>query len=287
VVLSGCCWAELRDGLSPAIRLSAGDVIILPGGVPHSLCSVPGMHAEPDLSLYYRPTDRPLPFVLQTGAEEGEMARFVCGYLGCDAKPFNPLLDALPDVIHARGQAGGSGRVTQLISMALGESTAHREGSEIMLARLSELLFVEVLRGYVDGLDDHSRGWLAGLRDRHVSSALRLIHGRPTEPWTLERLAREVGLSRSVFAERFTQYVQMPPMQYLGRWRLQLAARLLERPGCAIAEVSQKVGYESEAAFNRAFKKRMGIPPGAWRKSHEADNFHVPTSQRLSSEVHC
>jgi len=171
--------------------------------------------------------------------------------------------------------------------MALGESTAHREGSEIMLARLSELLFVEVLRGYVDGLDDHSRGWLAGLRDRHVSSALRLIHGRPTEPWTLERLAREVGLSRSVFAERFTQFVQMPPMQYLGRWRLQLAARLLERPGCAIAEVSQKVGYESEAAFNRAFKKRMGVPPGAWRKSHEADNFHVPTSQCLSSEVHC
>ena len=136
-----------------------------------------------------------------------------------------------------------------------------------MLARLSELLFVEVLRGYVDTLADDSRGWLSGLRDRHVGAALRLIHGRPTEAWTLEKLAREVGLSRSVFAERFSHYVQMAPMHYLGRWRLQLAARLLERPGVNISEVSQKVGYESEAAFNRAFKRLMGTPPGAWRKN--------------------
>jgi AraC-like DNA-binding protein len=266
-ILSGSCWAELEDGSAPAVHLSAGDVIILPGGVQHRLCSAPGMRAEPDLSRYYRPTDRPLPFVLETGEGNASVgARFVCGYLGCDARPFNPLLDALPDVIHARGQAGSSGWTGQMIKVALDESKTRRDGSEIMLARLSELLFVEVLRGYVDTLKEGSRGWLAGLRDRHVGAALRMIHGRPTEDWTLDRLAKEVGLSRSVFAERFTHYVEMPPIQYLGRWRLQLAARLLERPGVNISEVSEKVGYESEAAFNRAFKKLMGVPPGMWRK---------------------
>ena len=187
-------------------------------------------------------------FVLKTGAGEAPGGvRFVCGYLGCDAKPFNPLLDALPDVIHARGQADSPG-IGQLISMALGESQSRRDGSEIMLARLSELLFVEVLRGYVDTLADDSRGWLSGLRDRHVGAALRLIHGR------------------SVFAERFTHYVHMAPMHYLGRWRLQLAARLLERPGVNISEVSQKVGYESEAAFNFTVSQITHvIPPLAAR----------------------
>jgi AraC-like DNA-binding protein len=277
-VLSGSCWAELGDGSTPAVRLSAGDVIILPGGVQHSLCSAPGMRAEPDLSLYYRPMDRPLPFVMKTGGGEAPGGvRFVCGYLGCDAKPFNPLLDALPDVIHARGQAGGSG-VAQLIRMALGESQARRDGSEIMLARLSELLFVEVLRGYVDTLEDDARGWLSGLRDRHIGAALRLIHGRPTEVWTLEGLARDVGLSRSVFAERFSHYVHMAPMHYIARWRLQLAARLLEQPGVNISEVSQKVGYESEAAFNRAFKKLMGTPPGVWRKRRASESAEVRVS---------
>jgi AraC-like DNA-binding protein len=279
-VLSGSCWAELTDRSVPAMQLSAGDVIILPGGVRHSLCSAPGMRAEPNLLIYYRPTDRPLPFVMQSGGggTGAGAVRFVCGYIGCDVKPFNPLLDALPDVIHARGHLDSPGWAGQLIRMALGESEARRDGSEIVLARLSELLFVEVLRGYADTLAHDARGWLAGLRDRHISAALRLIHGRPTEAWTLEDLASEVGLSRSVFAERFTHYVQMPPMHYLGRWRLQLAARLLERPGANISEVSQKVGYESEAAFNRAFKKLMGVPPGVWRKSRVLDIAEVQPS---------
>jgi AraC-like DNA-binding protein len=271
-VLSGSCWAELGNRSASALHLSAGDVIILPAGIRHSLCSAPGMQAEPDIAAYYRPTDRTLPFVLQKGGGGAGGARFVCGYLGCDAKPFNPLLDALPEVIHARGQADGPGWAAQLIRMALGESQARRAGSEIVLARLSELLFVEVLRRHLETLPEDSRDWLSGLRNRHVGAALRLIHGRPAEAWTLEGLAREVGLSRSVFAERFTHYVHMTPMHYLGRWRLQLAARLLERPGVNIAQVAQDVGYESEAAFNRAFKKLMGTPPGVWRKSRYASN---------------
>jgi AraC-like DNA-binding protein len=266
-VLSGSCWAAFGNCSISALHLSAGDVIILPAGARHSLCSAPGMSAEPDMAAYYRPVDRPLPFVRQTGGGGGGGARFVCGYLGCDARPFNPLLDALPEVIHVHGQANGVGWAAQLIRMALTESHARRAGSEIVLARLSELLFVEVLREHLDTLPEDSRGWLSGIRDRHVGAALRLIHGRPTEPWTLECLAREVGLSRSVFAERFTHYVHMAPMHYLGRWRLQLAARRLERPGVNIAQVAQEVGYESEAAFNRAFKRWTGTPPGVWRKT--------------------
>lgn len=268
-VFAGACWAEMDDGSLPPLRLEAGDVLVVPAGTGHSLASAPGMRGVRDLSLYCRPNDQPLPFVLRGGGGGAETTRFVCGYLGCDTKPFNPLLDALPPVIHARGRAGGAAWITRLIELAVQETGTRRAGGEIVLARLSELLFVEVIRGYLDSLPEESRGWLAGLRDRHVGAALRLIHGRPAEPWTLEGLAREVGVSRSVFAERFAQFVGMAPIQYLGRWRLQLATRLLEQPGLAIAQVAREVGYESEEAFNRAFKRVMGTPPGAWRRTRE------------------
>lgn len=268
-VLAGACWVEMDDGSLPPLRLESGDVLVVPAGTSHSLASDPGMRGVRDLSLYRRPNDQPLPFLLRGGGGGAETTRFVCGYLGCDMRPFNPLLASLPPVIHAQGRAGGTAWVTRLIELAVQETWMRRAGGEIVLARLSELLFVEVIRGHLEALPEESRGWLAGLRDRHVGAALKLIHGRPAEPWTLEGLAREVGLSRSVFAERFVQFVGLAPIQYLGRWRLQLAARLLGQPGLAIAQVAREVGYESEEAFNRAFKKVMGVPPGAWRRTHE------------------
>jgi len=127
-------------------------------------------------------------------------------------------------------------------------------------------MFVEVIRKHIARLPEDSRGWLSALRDRHIGQAMRLIHGQPGRQWTLETLAHEVGLSRSVFADRFTHYVGLPAMQYLARWRMQLAARRLEIPGMSIAQVTTEVGYETEAAFNRSFKKYVGTPPGAWRK---------------------
>jgi AraC-like DNA-binding protein len=269
-VLSGSCWAGLPDSPMLPLRLSENDVIIFPTGARHSMSSAPDLHTDPDYGAYYRPTDHPLPFFKEKGGGGAERARLACGYLGCDARPFNPLLDALPVLIHAPGQAGSTGWVGQLIRAALDESRARRPGSEIVLARLSELLFVEVIRSHIETLPEEARGWLSGLRDRHVGAALRLMHGRPDEHWTLEGLARGVGLSRSVFAERFTHYVGITPMHYLGRWRLQLGARLLESPGISIAEVAGEVGYESEAAFNRAFKKVMGTPPGLWRRRRAA-----------------
>jgi AraC-like DNA-binding protein len=223
------------------------------------------MRAEPDVAIYYYPHDRELPYVLNQGSGT-ETCHFVCGYLGCDTRPFNPFFDALPRVLHARGTVSGQGWLAHLVRQAVSESEGRRAGGETVLAKLAELMFVEVIRQHVDSLPKESRGWLSGLKDTHVGHALHLIHGRPAADWTLERLAREVGLSRSVFADRFTHYVSVSPMQYVGRWRMQLAARRLESPGVSIAQAGAEVGYESEAGFNRAFKKFVGVPPGAWRR---------------------
>jgi transcriptional regulator GlxA family with amidase domain len=138
-----------------------------------------------------------------------------------------------------------------------------------MLSKLAELMFVEAIRSYLDRLPADARDWLAGVRDPQVGAALRLLHGRPAHAWTAERLAREVGMSRSSFADRFTAYVGIPPMHYLGRWRLQLAARLLETRSVNVGQAAEAVGYQSEAAFNRAFKRAVGQAPGAWRRDRE------------------
>ena len=267
IMLDGCCWAQLDDHSSPPVQLAAGDAILFPHGDPHSMSTEAGRCGQPNLDLYYRPTDRPLPFVLSELGGEGEPARFVCGYLGCDARPFNPIVAALPRMMHVPADTHGGNRLAELIRMAVEESTNRREGGETILARLSELMFVQALRRYVDDLPADSRGWLSGLRDPHVGAALSLMHAQAEEDWTLERLAKKVGLSRSVLSERFTHYVKEPPMHYLGRWRMQLAARALESPTASIAAIAANVGYQSEAAFNRAFKKYVGVPPGEWRRA--------------------
>ena len=129
-------------------------------------------------------------------------------------------------------------------------------------------MFVDALRGHLDRMPPEARNWIAGLRDPQVGAALRLLHGRPAEPWTLDRLAREVAMSRSSFAERFAAYAGVPPMQYLGRWRLQLAARMLTGDAVSVSRAASAVGYRSEAAFSRAFRREVGESPGAWRRGH-------------------
>lgn len=264
-LLEGSCWAELTDGSLDAIRLHAGDTIVFPRDARHTLCSSRGMRAEPDLAIYQYPRDHQLPYVVNQG-DGSETCHFVCGYLGCDTRPYNPFFDSLPRVLHARGTASGEGWLASLARQAT-QSARDAAGGETILAKLAELMFVEVIRQHVDALPADSRGWLSGLKDVHVSHALRLIHGRPSCSWNLETLAREVGLSRSAFADRFTHYVGISPMQYVGRWRIQLAARRLESPDVSIAQAASHVGYASEAAFNRAFKKVVGVPPGTWRRS--------------------
>jgi transcriptional regulator GlxA family with amidase domain len=157
--------------------------------------------------------------------------------------------------------------MTGLLDAAVAASDDRDAGQEAMLAKLSELMFVEALRAHIDGLPPEARSWVAGLRDPEIGTALRLIHGRFAEPWTLESLAREVGMSRSSFADRFTAYVGLPPMTYLAQWRLQVAARLLQGGTMSVARVAATVGYHSESAFNRAFKRHVGRPPGSWRRA--------------------
>jgi AraC-like DNA-binding protein len=192
---------------------------------------------------------------------------YVCGFVGCDGRPFNPLFDALPRMFATRSKAASRDLLSNLVRTALAESEDRKAGSNTMLAKVAELIVLEAVRGHIEQLAPDSPGWLSGLRDRHVGAALRLIHGRPAAPWTLDGIAREIGLSRSGLAERFAHYVGVPPMQYLARWRLQLASQLLHGPGVSVAQAAVEVGYESEAAFRSAFKKYAGIPPGEWRKS--------------------
>ena len=195
----------------------------------------------------------------------------MCGFLGYDASPRHPLLEALPRMIHARAAEREKGSWLDLfIPVAVAECGNKRPGGESILGRMSELMFVEVIRQYVERLPPAERGWLAGLRDRQVGRALNLIHGSPSHCWTLEKMAGTVGLSRSSLAERFSCTVGVPPMQYLTNWRMQLATRLLQDGVESIAEIACRVGYESEAAFSRAFKRSMGVAPAAWRKARLA-----------------
>ena len=198
----------------------------------------------------------------------GAATRVVCGYLACSRSVCRPLLEALPRVLRIPiGDGPAATLLRELLRVGVRESSASRPGAESLLAKLSELMFVEAMRRYVESLPPDGKGWLAGVRDAHIGRALALLHSEPGRAWTVDELAREVALSRSALAERFAALVGEPPIQYLMRWRLALAARTLRSGGEAIARVAERSGYESEAAFSRAFKREFGMPPAAWRKA--------------------
>jgi AraC-like DNA-binding protein len=215
------------------------------------------------MSLYRWPSDGQLPIDISVGPSQSEAARFVCGFLGCDARPYNPLLTALPRVIHIRDSVGS---LAAYVQSALAESKEKRIGGASVLNRLSELMFVEVIRRYLEALPADRADWLAGLRDPFVGRALTALHANPERDWTIESLADKAALSRSSFAERFTRFVGAPPMQYLTNWRMQLAANHLLGSTDSVAVIANRVGYDSEAAFSRAFKKLVGAPPSDWRR---------------------
>jgi AraC-like DNA-binding protein len=201
----------------------------------------------------------------------GGVSRFVCGYMTCDPYLSRPILDGLPLVlkINIRTDRAGSWLESSILHL-VEEAASERVGSEAMLAKLSEALFVDTLRRYVAGLPEQQVGWLAGTRDPIVGKSLGLLHSRIAHPWTIAHLADEVGVSRSGLVERFTRYLSEPPMTYLTRWRLQLAARSLEKTSRGVADIAADVGYESESAFNRAFKREFGQPPGRYRSDQKS-----------------
>jgi AraC-like DNA-binding protein len=267
IVTRGACWASVLDG--PAVRLEAGDIFVVPHGDPYVMSSAPGLRgefpADAVVSFFRQMGAGSAPSVVEEGGPGPHCVDLVCGFLGCDVRPFNPVLEALPRLIHLRRPAA-EGHLGHLVEFAVAESLQRRSGARCVLLRLSEVLFVEVVRRFLDGLAEGQTGWLAGLQDPTVGHALALLHDRAAHAWTVDQLARETGVSRSALADRFTHLVGQPPMRYLAQWRMQLAARLLSDGATKVSAVALDVGYESEAAFSRAFKKLVGVPPAAWRR---------------------
>jgi AraC-like DNA-binding protein len=270
VVTAGACHGALLG--EPAVRLQEGDVVVFPHGDPYVMSMAAGPGGGPDrseiLAFMAEMAAGRLPFTVVEGGGGAERLELVCGFLGCDVLPFNPLLAALPRLLCVRQALGPGNPLGRLVELAIAESRDRQPGGECVFLRLSELLFVEVVRQHLAGLPAEQRGWLAGLRDPVVGRALALLHERPGADWTLDTLARGAGLSRSALAQRFTHFVGDSPMQYLTRWRMQAAARLLADGQTKVSSVALRVGYESEAAFSRAFKKATGVAPAAWRSRH-------------------
>ena len=266
LILEGSCWVHL-DG-EPDLQLSAGDIVVLPHGDAHVLSSTPGLRRSPEMQMYRMPPDGRLPVSIAVGGTEGPGARFVCGFVGCDARPYNPLLSGLPRVFRLNDHVNGA--LGMYFQFAMAESKNSRLGGAGVLSRISELMFVDAVRRYLEGLPTEQSTWLAGLRDPFVGRALTLLHQEPARAWNLDSLAKCAALSRSALAERFAHFVGKPPMQYLTGWRMQLAANYLRSGTDTIIAIANRVGYESEAAFSRAFKKALGVSPGAWRLKHRS-----------------
>jgi AraC-like DNA-binding protein len=265
VVTAGRRFARLLNG--EPIALEAGEAIVFTNADAHVMSSDPNLRADPPtadvLDIAFAGQ---MPFHINYAGGGAGSTHLVCGYLACDSKPFNPLLDALPKVIKGGDPHGSdAGWLAQFIRFAVAEASEKRAGGETVLTKLSELMFIDVLRRYVESMPPQNTGWLAGLRDPSVGKALTLIHDRPADDWTIEALARQSGVSRTVLAERFAKLVGIPPMQYLAKWRMQIASELLTSGGANIARIAARIGYESEASFSRAFKKMIGVSPSAWR----------------------
>ncbi|MGE5526110.1 MAG: cupin domain-containing protein [Rhodospirillaceae bacterium] len=270
LVTEGTCYARLVDG--QPTKVDAGDVILFPGGDRHVLAAA-SAHA-----LRLTPIEitgdsvkellkRNAIAALRSG-RAGTTTNIVCGFLACDRRLAEPILLSLPPLLKVSLRDGGTAQwVRASIAHSVVETVSSRPGSAVVLARLSEVLFAEVIRHYMDDLPSGQPGWLAALRDRHVGRALALMHENPAHPWTVDELAAKVALSRSALAQRFAALLGAPPMQYLTRWRILLAASRLLSSASSISRIASDAGYESEAAFNRAFKRQIGLPPAAWRRN--------------------
>lgn len=260
LVLSGQCWGGI-SGQEPVL-LRKGDVILFTRGDAHFMSSGP----DPGIRTYPIRSVPRFPQGVEFGDPDKPDVVLACGFFGCDRAPFNPLRDALPGQLVVQGLLDGVvGLFARQVEV---ESTERRAGSDSMLTRLAELMFIEVLRKYLVRLPINENGWLSGLRDPQLGRVLALIHGKPDHPWTLAALASEAATSRSGLAKRFAITLGMPPMQYLTRWRMQVAAGKLRGTNTKVATVAQEVGYQSEAAFSRAFKKATGHAPARWRVDH-------------------
>jgi AraC-like DNA-binding protein len=262
--------ASVRLESGDRLSLAAGDIVMIPHGDRHV---VENGHASSTIDDEAHLTD-----ILSQGLKRwrvgggGEVTRFVCGYMACDPRLGQAFLSGLPPLLKVSMRTHPSGAwLENSIRFFIDQEDRVQPGGEAVLAKLSEVLFVETLRAWIAQLPTHQTGWLAGARDSEVGKALALMHRQPAQPWTIASLAKEVGISRSVLAERFRHYLDQTPMAYLTRWRLQLGAQMLTSTNHSVLEIAADVGYESEAAFNRAFKREFDVPPARFRSQTRSD----------------
>jgi AraC-like DNA-binding protein len=285
----GECWVTIKGHVSFLMR--EGDAVVFPHGSPHIVSSL--QKPEP---ATIQPT--PIDELLQLGKHgiasitaggNGTPSRFICGYLQCDQR-FNPLVGAMPTVVWLRRSTHSESPLIVedgefppwcIVTLEKGqwlettlqhtiqELNSGNPGNTAMLARLWEIMFVEVLRRYMQQLPEEYEGWLSAVKDRRIGQVLQLMHAEPNRAWTVEDLAEAAAVSRSTLAQRFTALIGETPMQYLTGWRMQLAKNLLRQTNLTIPEIASRTGYTSEVSFNHAFKRNVGQPPVMWRKGAE------------------
>jgi AraC-like DNA-binding protein len=267
LVEEGSCWMEAGQG--ERIWLSSGDAVLMPYGSAHRLGGQASAALAPMGAIMPKPPWNELPVVRYGGT--GGMTRFVCGFVHCEELLFNPFLRGLPQLLHVRpGQDPAARWLETTIRYTAHEASRADPGARSMLPRLTELMFVEVLRHHMRSMPRGEVGWLAAASDPVLGEALGWIHRAPCDPWTVEDLARRVGVSRTVLVERFAERLGLPPMRYLARWRLQVGAQLLRKTRAPLKAIAERAGYESEAAFGRAFKRLFGRAPAEWRQRARA-----------------
>ena len=262
LLTEGRAFVRLENG--PPVELGEGDIVIFPHGDPHIM----GNGRPVDPLDYAKELQRIFSqglTVARVGGG-GEITRFVCGYMACDPHVSKVLLSGLPPLLRVGIRNDESGKwLENSIRWSVAEAGEPAPGAEAVRAKLSEVLFVETIRRCVAGLPAATTGWLAGARDAEIGATLAVLHRNPSHPWTVEELAKNAGISRSVLAERFQHYLGEAPIAYLTRWRMQLAAQRLATSSHGVSRIAADVGYHSEAAFNRAFKREFGVPPGRFR----------------------
>jgi AraC-like DNA-binding protein len=258
------------------LSLSAGDLVVFPHGDP------PVDHANEVQRILSQGIK-----VSRMGGG-GEIAKFICGYMACEPQLSRIFLGGLPPILKVNIRTDTSSQwLEQSIRYSVDNADASKPGGEAVLARLAEVLFIETLRRYIALLPREQTGWLAGVRDPEIGKTLALLHRKPAHPWTIAALANEVGISRSVLAERFRLYLSETPMAYLTRWRLQLGAQMLKSTSNGVAQIAAEVGYESEQSFNRAFKREFGLPPARFRNQSKSARsgalLHASTNGRRNA----
>ncbi|WP_173045281.1 AraC family transcriptional regulator [Nitrospira sp. KM1] len=263
LLTEGSGYAHI-EGDERKVRLDAGDLVIFPHGDPHVMGNGPSVQAVDSEQELQRILSQGLNVSRMGGG--GALTKFICGYMACEPELSSIFLGGLPPVFKIPIRNDPSGLwLEQSLRYSVDHAGASAPGGAAMLAKLSELLFIETLRRYISSLPPEQSGWLAGVRDPEVGKALALLHRHPARPWTIASLGTEVGMSRSVLAERFRRYLSETPMAYLTRWRLQLGAQMLGSTSRSVMQIAAEVGYESEASFNRAFKREFGLPPAKFR----------------------